>query len=346
MKVLKSLLCLSLVLFFTIFFLTAARAEEIAPNLILSAPLGEAELMVNLLPPPTLISPDETTITAKIRPLIIGLTESGSLVKIFIDDIYNGKTEILNNDSGTANFAYRPFLNLSRGWHKVYVIAEDSAGRVSRPSEVLSFNIELPMPAPTMLKPVVNKNTFDAEPFIVGLAKNDSKIKIYIDKKYNGEFKVTNHPSGTANFAYKPTQPLTRGNHLVYAVAVDKRGKQSEWSNIVYFSTKNSAIAESAQEKSDAIADFEDPEEAVKINYSTSGTSEKPEQTSLGEIKSLSGDNTGVKAKPDQKKLSLVFFILFLVSVIAWLLWVNRKLAKELQARNEDEDKIKKDKLL
>lgn len=365
MKALRSLLCVSLVLFFAIIFSKEALAAD-------------------SLPAPTLIAPDRTTITAKTRPLIIGLAESGSLVKIFIDGVYNGKTEILNNESNTANFAYKPFLNLSRGRHEVYAMAEDNAGRVSRPSEILLFNIELPMPAPTMLKPVVNKNTSLNRPFIVGLAKNDSKIRVYIDKKYNGEFKVKNHPSGTANFAYKPVEPLERGNHLVYAVAVDKRGKQSAWSNIVYFSTKSSAIAESAQaEKSDTVAKIEEPKETAKINSlapvisETSGAVEEisekeaavqprseeavkklsqQDQAGLEKIKSLAGDNTGEKAKigrgminedksnQGKLKLSLTLFILFLVGVVVWLLWVNRELVKERRAQNEVEEKAEKEK--
>ena len=47
-------------------------------------------------------------------------------------------------------------------------------------------------------------------------------------------------------------------------------------------------------------------------------------------------------------KLSLVLFILFLVGVVAWLIWVNRELIKERQAENQtkEEDKDKQDKLL
>ena len=363
MKKLKSLLCLSFVLLFAVIFSVEARAEA---------------------PAPTLIAPNQTTITAKTKPLIVGLTKSGSLVKIFIDGIYDGKTEILNNESNTANFAYRPFLNLSRGWHKVYAIAENKEAKVSQISKVLRFNIELPMPAPTMFKPVVNKDTSFSRPFIVGLAKNDSKIKVYIDKKYIGEFKVKNQPSGTANFAYKPIKPLVRGNHLVYVVAMDKRGKQSAWSNIVYFSSRNSAIAQSAQEeKKAAVAKIEEPKEVVKIESGTpvisksSGVIEKkldepaavkPEpaeavkklkqqaEANPEKLKSLIGNNTREKAKNSQGlidegklnqgklKLSVVLFILFLVGVVAWLLWVNRELVKERRAQNEAEDKAEKDK--
>ncbi|MFA5360185.1 MAG: hypothetical protein WC349_04485 [Patescibacteria group bacterium] len=453
MKVLKSLLCLGLVLFFSAIFSLEARAEVVAPeiteltngknftitgiasknsevliyldgnfvsqaetvinkdelvfnfrykeaenladgthivmaiakdrtSLVLSAPSNEVKFTVNVLPAPTLIAPNEKIITAKVKPLIIGLTKSGSFVKIFIDGIYNGKTEILNHQSGTANFAYEPFLNLSRGQHEVYAVAEDGLGKISQPSEIFYFNIEAPMPAPTMLKPVVNGNTTDNRPFIVGLAKNDSKIKVYIDKKFNGEFQVKNHQSGTANFAYKPIKPLARGSHLVYAVAVDQRGKESNWSNIVYFSTKNSAIAESAQEENSNVANTEVPaipktlstveEKASELTVGQTELQDnkikQADESSLEKIKDFIG--AGIKDKSNNNrgminegefnqgrlKLSLILFILFLVGVIAWLLWVNRELVKERQMQNEVEElsaaeasenkKNKEDKLL
>lgn len=341
-------------------------------SLILSAPSNEVKFGVNLLPAPILIAPDKKTVTAKTKPLIIGLVRSGSAVKVFIDDIYNGKTEILKHDSNTVNFSYRPFLNLSRGWHKVYAIAENGEGAASRMSEVLRFNIELPLPAPTVFMPVVNEKTSSRRPFIVGLAKNDSKIKVYIDKKLNGEFKVKNHPSGVANFAYKPVKPLTRGNHLVYAIAEDKRGKQSDWSKIIYFPVRNSEIAQSAQEKrNNAAVRIEESKRMVKPDFSapiisgSSGAIEKESDNKLNnqnqadnlkKVKSLAEDNAAGKVTAGQGminesnlnqgklKLSLALFILFLVGVVAWLLWVNRKLIKERQTPIKTEDEIGKDK--
>lgn len=339
-------------------------------SLVLSAPSNEVKFTINSLPAPILIAPDEKTVTAKTKPLIIGLVRSGSAVKIFIDDIYDGKTEILKHGSNTANFSYRPFLNLSRGWHKVYAIAENGEGEASRMSEVLRFNIELPLPAPTVFKPVVNEKTSSRRPFIVGLAKNDSRIKIYIDKKLNGEFRVKNHPSGAASFAYKPAKPLTRGNHLVYAIAEDKRGKQSDWSKVIYFPVRDSQIAQSVQEqKNNAAVRIEESKKTVKPDFSvpiisgSSGAIEKEQDNkfnnqdqadSLEKVKNLAGDNAAGKATSGQGminesnlnqgklRLSLALFILFLVGVVAWLLWVNRELVKERRAHDKSEDEKNK----
>ncbi|MDO8668301.1 MAG: hypothetical protein Q7K35_04380 [bacterium] len=389
-KALKVLLNIGLVLFFIIFFSIEARAEAV-----------NIKAIINLPPAPTLIAPNEKTVTADLKPLIIGLTKDNSSVKFFIDDVFNGETGILKHESGTANFAYRPVLNLSRGWHKVQAIAIKD-GAASLNSNILNFKIELPFPAPTLLKPVVNKNTSPNRPFVVGLAKNDSKIKIYIDKKYNGELIVNNHLSGTANFAYKPVVALVRGEHSVYTVAVDKRGKESILSNTVKFFTKNSAIAQSAEEeRKEAVVKITESKKSVEIKSEpvviskNSGAVlenaevdpaapvlkpisaeqkadlvkidlEEKEQTikqelkdkekaALEKVKNLIGaDAEEVKSdrgminegKQNQGrlKLDLILFILFLVGVVAWLLWVNRELVKERRAQTEAEEKAEADK--
>ena len=82
---------------------------------------------------------------------------------------------------------------------------------------------------------VQNASELAKNPFVIGLAKNDSSIRVYVDHNLDGQFKVENHQSGTANFAYQPSSPLTEGAHLLYTEALDNRGKVSSWSNITYF---------------------------------------------------------------------------------------------------------------
>ncbi|MDD5295135.1 MAG: hypothetical protein PHP21_04475, partial [Patescibacteria group bacterium] len=149
---------------------------------------------------------------------------------------------------GTANFAYKPFLDLEVGLHKVWAIAEDDSGRKSGVSNILEFLVQKPMPAPTLFSPVVNSRTKYNQPFIVGLSKNDSFIKVFIDNELNGQFEVDNHSSGTANFAFKPPV-LARGNHSVYATATDNRGKESRRSNTVYFWCASRLLAREPEKK-------------------------------------------------------------------------------------------------
>jgi len=209
------------------------------------------QISINPLPAPTLVVPDKDTVTGKVKPIIKGLTVNHTKVHIFIDGILNGSSDVLSHESGTANFAHTPFLNLSIGEHTAWAISEDQFGNKSTESNILNFTIEAPLPAPIIFSPVINSSTTREQPFIVGLVKNDTKISVFIDHQLNGEFSVENHESGTASFAYKPFAFLSPGPHLVYTVASDDRGKESQWSNVVYFQTgpiKEPTISDSAVE--------------------------------------------------------------------------------------------------
>ncbi|MDP2752884.1 MAG: hypothetical protein Q8P40_00600 [Nitrospirota bacterium] len=332
------------------------------------------------IPAPTMIEPNENTATGRPKPLIKGLTINGTFVRVYIDGVYNGKTDILTHSSGAANFAYQPFLNLSVGQHTAWAMAEDEAGGKSGVSNILNFRIEKPMPAPTIFAPVVNGNTSYNRPFIAGLAKNNSLIKIFIDHKLDGQFTITNHQSGAASFAYSPYLPLTGGGHLAYAVAIDNRGKESKWSNIVYFAVKQPAappLARGGAEIEEPESEQEEP--AVIISPQEAAVEEieveelKEEETAR-ETEVVSGEEKtqaeekiadeeiqkiiaeGIeKEKPkeglineDKEKqgklnLSLIIFIVFLLAVAGWIFWVNRELIKEKRKQAEkEEDKTDK----
>ncbi len=340
-------------------------------SVVLSPRSEVRTIIVKSLPAPTLIAPNKKTVTAKVKPLIIGLTRSETFVHIFIDGVYNGKTKILTDVSGTANFVYTPFLNLSRGWHQVWAIAEDKEGRKSERSNILNFQIENPLPAPVLFSPVVNSQTNFHQPFIVGVAKNNVTVRVFIDHKLNGEFKVKNNPSGTANFSYRPFLPLTDGLHLIYATAVDSRGKESVWSNIIYFqivsarqSTINKEVVakarpeegnikvKGAEVKYESLPKEQTTEEkSIEIKKNTEVTATKEEnaisedktlkeilEATTTEEKSVKGLLNETKERQSKLRLNLIIFILFLVAVIGWILWINRELIKEKQKENNLKD--------
>ena len=175
---------------------------------------------------------------------------------------------------------------------------------------------------------MVNQDTSANRPFIVGLSKNNCKIRVYIDNKYNGEFIIKNHPSGTADFAYKPKSALSRGGHSVYTVAIDQRGKESIKSNKIVFVARNSAIAESAQEEK--IAGQNDLKPSMGA-----GQTDRPEQragepdNTVDKIKVGGGIINEGKENQVSLKLGVVLFILFLIGITACLIWVNRELVKD-----------------
>lgn len=236
------------------------RAYLISENIKdLSRSINSAEFkfQVAAVPAPTLIEPDEETITGKVKPIIKGLTKSGTFVHLYIDGVYNGRSQLVKNDSGTADFSYRPFHNLSIGEHKMWAVAETASGKKSKVSAVTEFSIENQMPAPTLISA---RTTQTNEIVVSGLAKNNSHIKIFVDHKLYGDFQVKNDKSGTANFVFR-IRNKNRG--LIYATATDKRGKESLWSNLISPKTIVKPVLEKTEEKPLEAAKPEISKEAV-----------------------------------------------------------------------------------
>ncbi|MEA1963492.1 MAG: Ig-like domain-containing protein, partial [Patescibacteria group bacterium] len=317
-------------------------------------------------PAPTLIEPNEDAITGKVKPVITGLTVNNTFVHVFVDGKHNGKTEILKHSSGTANFSYKPFLNLTTGWHTVWARTEDASGRVSQTSKFLRFYIENPMPAPIVIK--VDPRAKYNQPLITGLSKNSAKIRIFINHKLNGEFLVANHESGTANFSYLPFLELKPGSHIIYATAVDTRGKESIWSNIVYYNAGARLAVDSEARKEDNETNIIDLEEKIKdiekideINLDKDIEDKKREAKQiidegidsesaaagsdladiLSSVQSDSEEESGLVDESHEVqsklKLNLVIFIVFLFAVIGWVFWVNRELIKEKREQNKQD---------
>ncbi len=228
----------TLFVFLLIFSLTLAPFVEVTADASAEYPY----------PAPTLLSPENGNSTDQTKPIIAGLSPNDSLIKIFIDGQLNGQFQVINHESGTANFAYEPFLNLKPGWHKVTASATGPKGKESQMSGAVNFFVEYPMPAPTMLQPVVDDQTTSSRPWFVGLTVNNALIKIYIDGQWSGQLTAKEHISGVTSFAYSTLFDITAGRHTVYAVAIDKNGKESKASNIVEFHIEKSSTTDSSDE--------------------------------------------------------------------------------------------------
>jgi hypothetical protein len=310
------------------------------------------------LPAPTILSPNPSKRTGDTREIIKGLTKSGTRVHIYIDGMHDGQTKTVYHASGTGAFYYKPFLDLSRGEHQVWAVAEDIYGNKSKASVFMNFRIEYPMPAPTMIRTVVNKNTTAVRPFITGLAKNNSEVLVYIDNKADGAFIVKNHPSGAANFAYKPSYDLSKGiTHKIQARAIDIHGKESILSKPLYYLYPRPAVkaAPVAPKKVSGtpkiIAPKPSQPEDKKITPPT-GTAKTPAATSTEEEKPATGTSNSLNnllngnevseevstssvlsTITSKLSLNLIIFLVFLAGVIGWIFWVNRELARERKER-------------
>jgi hypothetical protein len=314
-------------------------------SLLLSPPTEEITFSATQkpLPAPTIISPNKKTITSDQKPAISGFTTSQSFVRVYIDGIYDGKTSVLKHRSGTAYFSYKPFLKLKRGWHKYSVVAEFANGRKSQTS-FGEFNIEYPMPAPTLLKTVENKMA-TTSPFAVGLAKNNSRILVYVDNRFDGSFLVKNHISGTANFAYSIKKKLGRGTHKIYAKARDSRGKTSIWSKSLYYKAMEPNISTAAYEENKTLDGNNGQTLKVEVKKPAANKSAPAvtgnNQAIDQEVQKILDDSklTGTTTAPgsldennssqNKLKTNIIIFILLLLGIIGWIVWVNREIVKE-----------------
>lgn len=337
-----------------------ARDKE---SLLLSRLSSPSPFFVKPLPAPTLISPNTRTITSHPREMITGLTVSGTFVRVFIDGVYNGKTKILTHESGTADFAYRPFLNLPAGRHSVYLVAESPSGRQSPVSIKTVFNIEEPLPAPTLLNA-------PQKYYIEGYTTNNTRVDIYLDHKKVARVEAAGHESGTAHFKYTLPKGLTKQSYLVYTTAIDERGKVSPWSNLVSIAGRADAgqkldprISPVAAEEKNGLLDEElaftdegpdQSEEELEVEVLSSEEGKDNLTETINEngesdealirdlIERPLEEEDGEKGlvnedKQSQSKLNinLIIFIGFVVLVAFWLIWVNKELIRDQKEQNK-----------
>ena len=298
------------------------------------------------LPAPTLLAPASGESFDLSQPAIRGVTFNDTRVAVYIDDVFNGYATVQNGTQGTASFVYFPFLELSAGYHKVKVRAEDpNTGVRSDVSPETSFFVEYPYPAPQIHFAAENEDTTWSKPFISGVAKNDSKVKIFIDGVLNGEFLVMNSGTGTASFAYQPYFALSPGEHTAYAVAVGPSGKQSVASTTFTFNITKpvDATVSSAVITEDEAGDENEIIETLEESL-TEGTTEEVFSEEVTEIEATEEENseeTTIEGEANEeeaveeeeeeaeeeeggKKSSTIGWVLLALIATA-LVWRNRK---------------------
>lgn len=287
---------------------------------------------VPVLAAPILISPTSRNSIGVSRPKIAGLTLAETEVEIFIDGKYDGTVKPENKGSGLLNFQYKPNVSLEVGWHFSYAVAKNKSGLRSTASNRLDFEIEEKLPAPVLKDPIYKED----KTWVVGFTKNDFLVKIFIDDKEVGLAKVNNDNSGTANFIYNFPNNISRGGHLVYAIAIDLRGKESERSNYVYYfsgeieNQKYDVTKSSAAKPVVLAVDFEDE------NIMSSGDAQSAESDAVSAVSGASGLISEKQDRLSKIHWNMAVFFVFLILFLFWCYWVNRELVKKRRKKNKE----------
>ena len=150
MKILKSLLCLGLVLFFLAIFCSEARAEVAPPTIT------------------KFISGQNFTVA--------GTAPGGSEVLIYLDGNFIGQAETESTvKQNELNFIFQyQGEKMAAGVHSVMIITKDKTSLVlSAPLAEVKFALDI-LPAPTLIAPNENTVVGEKEPLIIGLTKSGS----------------------------------------------------------------------------------------------------------------------------------------------------------------------------
>lgn len=177
---------------------------------------------------PTVLVPTTSAHTSQVKPVIAGVTQSGTQVDVYIDNQFYGHATVVEGYHGTAHWSYVPFLNLTHGWHTIQVKAQNASGGRSVVSQPTYLFVDLLVPSPTLLTPVVNADTVASKPWIVGLTTGGMTLDVWIDGELNGSVEAEGAKGETVSFKYQPFLPLTTGTHTVAVTAKDIYGGLSK----------------------------------------------------------------------------------------------------------------------
>ncbi|HAY42223.1 MAG TPA: hypothetical protein DCY59_01090, partial [Micrococcaceae bacterium] len=228
-------------------------AADVAGNQ--SAPSAPYEIIVDTLRPqaPKIVSVEDDVgevqgplqkgaTTDDAQPTIKGTAEANSTVVISDNGGEIGRVQA----GADGKWSFTPALALSGGAHGITVIALDSAGNASVPSDGFDFTVMVPPPvrasAPTivsiyddvgLVKGELSTGavTDDTKPLIKG--RGDPRATIVL--KDNGVEIGRTQVNDSGDWSFLPTSVLSFGLHNLIAATVDGAGNSSLPSNMFGF---------------------------------------------------------------------------------------------------------------
>lgn len=137
-----------------LFFLLTTTALLAVPQAVQAEEMPPCwKLRYCMVPSPTLISPAQKNVYYPDEFIVTGLSWNETKVDIYIDQVYNGRADLIIDESGIGHFAYKLFRPLEPGTHVVYSVARNLNERErSRESNWYYFIVkEKPVPKPSFV---------------------------------------------------------------------------------------------------------------------------------------------------------------------------------------------------
>jgi len=184
---------------------------------------------------PTLLEIKQDGALNFLNPLVIGLTQKGTEVLVYIDEEFIDFAEVNESKTDTNNFYFRIKEKLEIGQHKLVVQARDRKSLVLSSLTSEHYFYIKPLPSPTLVAPIEFEIIEDPRPQITGFTISGTKVNFYIDGELNGRTEIIFHKSGTANFSYISPLILSPGRHIVSLTSEDEQGNISEKTKPVEF---------------------------------------------------------------------------------------------------------------
>lgn len=263
---------------------------------------------------PTILVPTSQAHTSSVKPVIAGVTQTGTQVDVYIDQQFNGHATVQASSAATAAWTYTPFLNLNQGWHTVTVKAQNAAGGRSEVSAPAYIYIDLLVPQPTLLTPVVNAETTNLQPWIVGLSKGGMTLNVWIDGVLNGQVAVGGTRTETESFKYQPFLPLSVGTHVVSVVAVDPFGGRARPISLKFTVQTTSVVATSTSDTSSSLSTEPAVDASSAPTQSTDSQTSDTDAAVTPDTENVNAVNGEASATPESSKRENV------LTTIGWVL--------------------------
>jgi hypothetical protein len=182
---------------------------------------------------------DGTGLTNDNRPVMSGLAEPGSLVRIYDGAVEIGSA-VADAATGMWSWQYAAGSRFTDGNHSLTVMATDPAGNVSASSASFVIHVDTQIAQPTIASIVDNAAggvegdiprdgtglTNDGRPVMSGLAEAGSLVRIYDGAVEIGSA-VADAATGMWSWQYAAGSSFTDGNHSLTVVATDPAGNVS-----------------------------------------------------------------------------------------------------------------------